>query len=158
MDGIVDIHLRSSRAAYASLPVSVVALTAEQRRIRWREALAEPSSRVWVAEAAGTIAGFCHLRIFEEGSPPADTAEISSLYIEPSHWGEGIGGKLVERARLTAVERGCSRIFLQVYAENDRARAAYEAMGFSANAGTTLHERTGLPLMRYEMPLDPRSP
>jgi hypothetical protein len=46
VDAIVDVHLRSSRAAYANLPASVVSVSADARRIRWAEALVEQDSRV----------------------------------------------------------------------------------------------------------------
>ena len=153
VDAIVDVHLRSSRAAYANLPASVVSVSADARRIRWAEALVEQDSRVWVAEIAAQIVGFCHLRIFPAGTPNAGSAEITSLYVDPARWHEGIGRALVDRARDTAAGQGCVRLFLKVYADNARARTAYEAMGFTAAPGTIVHERTGLLLKEYETSL-----
>ena len=153
LDAIVGVHLRSSKAAYSNLPASVVAVSAESRRVRWGEALAEPDSLVWVADDAGQVVGFCHLRIFSAGSPDAGSAEIVSLYLDPARWHQGIGRALVERARSAAWKRLCSRLFLKVYAENARARAAYEAMGFAVLPGAVVHERTGLLLVYYEMRL-----
>lgn len=153
IDAIVDVHLRSSKAAYSNLPASVVGVSAESRRIRWGEALAEPDSLVWVAEDAGQVVGFCHLRIFAAGSPHAGSAEIVSLYLDPARWHQGIGRALVERARSAAQAGGCRRLFLTAYTENERARAAYRAMGFAARPGTIVHERTGLLLMYFEMRL-----
>lgn len=153
IDAITDVHIRSSKAAYANLPASVVSVSREARRIRWDEAIADPDSRVWVAEKAGTVVGFCHLRLFPRGTPDAGSAEITSLYIDPAHWREGVGRALAVRARHAAADHQCSRIFLKVFADNDRARAAYEAIGFTARPETIIHERTGLPLVTYEIRL-----
>lgn len=150
VEGIVDVHLRSSRAAYADLPAPVLSVSAEARRIGWGEALADPDSRVWIAEDERAVLGFCHLRILGGTAEPG-AAEIVSLYVDPARWGEGIGGRLVGEARAAAVASGCRRLVLNVYAENHRARAAYEGMGFTAAPGTVVHARTGLLLKEYGM-------
>ena len=102
---IVDVHIRSSRAAYANLPASVVSVSAEARRVRRAEALQETDSRVWVAEKAGQVVGFCHLRTFPPGTSDAGSAEITSLYIDPAHWHEGLGRALVEQPEEGEVEQ-----------------------------------------------------
>jgi len=145
---IADLHVRSSEAAYAHLPPSVLSRTPEDRRLQWSATLGEADAQVWVAEVGGTIVGFCHLRIFTP-----ETAEIATLYIDPAHWRERIGRALLECARQEAEKGGCTRLSLRVYQENHRARAAYEAVGFTAEPGTIVHERTGLLLMEYTMPI-----
>ena len=148
VEGIVDVHLRSSSVAYAALPASVLAVSADARRIKWLEVLEEQLSRVWVAVDAGETSGFCHLRLPAGGGEPAPAAEIASLYVDPSRWGQGTGRRLIETARGTAKASGCSVVTLQVYADNQPARNFYEALGFVADEGTTVHERTGLLLVR----------
>ena len=152
--GIVDVHLRSSSAAYAGLPAAVLAVSAETRRLQWADALESPGSQVRVVAEGPTILGICHLRL-----PPTDIqavapAEIASLYIDPDRWGTGLGRKLVEAARAAAAAAGHLRLTLQVYEANARARAAYEALGFTAEPGTIVHLRSGLPLMTYGMSLE----
>ena len=152
--GIVDVHIRSSSAAYATLPAAVLAVSAETRHLQWADALESAGSRVWVAVDGSTIVGICHLRL-----PPVELhavapAEIASLYIDPARWGRGLGRRLVEAARAAAASAGHRRLTLQVYQANVRARAAYEALGFTAEPGTIVHLRSGLPLMTYAMPLD----
>jgi ribosomal protein S18 acetylase RimI-like enzyme/catechol 2,3-dioxygenase-like lactoylglutathione lyase family enzyme len=147
---IVDVHVRSSRAAYAALPVAVVeGVSLEERRERWRSVLTDRDSRVWVAVDGPTIVGFCHLLLPPAGEEPLRRAEIASIYVAPSHWRRGFGRRLVERARAVAAAAGREVLTLRVFAANHRARAAYEALGFRPGAPTTTHERTGLPLMEY---------
>jgi len=151
--GIVDVHLRSSAAAYAALPPAVMAVSPETRRLQWADALESDGSRVWVALDAGAIVGFCHLRFLPSPPHPVPAAEISSLYIDPAWWGRGVGRRLVAVARHAAEGAGCRRLMLQVYEANTRARAAYAALGFAAEPGTVVHLRSGLPLMIYGMDL-----
>ncbi|MGE5925911.1 MAG: N-acetyltransferase family protein [Gemmatimonadota bacterium] len=153
LEGIVDVHTRSSLAAYAELPAPASAVTPDARRRQWQAALAEAEACVWVAVEAGAIIGFCHLRLPAAPASAGESAEITTLYIVPELWRQGVGRALVNHARGTAASHGCSRIFLKVYAENASARAAYEAMGFAATAGTSVHQRTGLLLREYELVL-----
>src|SRR4051812_12616686 len=99
LEAIVEVHVESSRAAYAALPASVVEdLAPEVRIARWRGVLADPASRLWVAADEWSILGFCHLRLPQATEPPPRHGEIASLYIAPSHWGRGLGRELVARA------------------------------------------------------------
>src|SRR5688500_19395896 len=87
---IADLHVRSSEAAYAHLPPSVLSRTPEDRRLQWSATLGEADAQVWVAEVGGTIVGFCHLRIFTP-----ENAEIATIYIDPAHWLVGLVRELI---------------------------------------------------------------
>ena len=151
--GIVEVHLRSSGAAYAALPPAVMAVSAETRRRQWIDVFEGAGSRVWVTVDGDAIAGFCHLRLLPMGIHPVAVAEIASLYIDPAYWRQGLGRRLVGAARGAAAAAGYVRLTLQVYEANTRARVAYEALGFTAEPGTIVHARSGLPLMICGMPL-----
>ena len=147
---IVHVHLSSSAAAYAHLPPSVLAVSEDKRRTQWTGAVVDPAARVWVALDGVDVIGFCHLRLTE-----GPVAEIGSLYVEPGSWRRGAGRRLVAAARRAAAAAGYSAVALQVYEENSNARMAYEALGFTADPGTSVHERSGLTLLRYRMRLQP---
>lgn len=66
-------------------------------------------------------------------SPDEDdgtTYHLSHIYVAPSRWGEGVGGRLLERAERRVGERGGERIRLGVMADNDRAVGFYEAADY----------------------------
>ena len=77
---------------------------------------------VLIAEIDGEIAGFAV--ILDEGG----RAELDGLFVEPSHWRQGIGTALVDEAVHLARDRGLS---LMTVVANPAARRFYERCGFS---------------------------
>jgi ribosomal-protein-alanine N-acetyltransferase len=67
----------------------------------------------------------------------ADESEILSLGVLPEARRRGIGTELMEAAMVTASERGAARIFLEVAASNDQARALYGSLGFDERGRRT---------------------
>ena len=61
----------------------------------------------------------------------ADEAEILTLAVRPSARQAGLGLRLVEQASVDAVNRGATRLFLEVAEDNVAARALYARAGFS---------------------------
>lgn len=61
-----------------------------------------------VAEVSGSVAGFYALRRCD-----AMTLELDALFVEPEHVGRGIGGSLLEDAKITAAARGGIKIVVQ---------------------------------------------
>ncbi|WP_313692061.1 GNAT family N-acetyltransferase [Halorarum halobium] len=72
------------------------------------------------------VVGFVSARPREGGA----TFDLGRIYVHPDRWGEGIGGRLLDRAETAVRERGGDRIELGVMAENDRAVAFYESAGY----------------------------
>ncbi|MFN2594225.1 MAG: GNAT family N-acetyltransferase [Actinomycetota bacterium] len=65
-----------------------------------------------------------------EGLDPATAAELVTIYLDPSVWGQGIGHALMDVALNDLRERGFASAVLWVLEENKRARQFYEAGGW----------------------------
>jgi len=63
-----------------------------------------------------------------------DECEIANLAVAPSHWGRGVGGRLLDAALAEAHERGSVVVYLEMRDSNVRARQLYRARGFEEMA------------------------
>jgi GNAT superfamily N-acetyltransferase len=95
----------------------------------WGELVADRSCDVVVATAAsGIVIGAVAVR-------PTDDAPggvlLDHLYVDPRHWGRGVGTRLHDEAVDRARTRGATRLDLWVLEANDRARALYERWGWT---------------------------
>ncbi|MFC7072729.1 GNAT family N-acetyltransferase [Halovenus rubra] len=59
-----------------------------------------------------------------------DRLKVGDIYVRESHRGTGLARELLEHATEYARESGCPEIALEVDADNDRALAFYEKVGF----------------------------
>lgn len=98
-----------------SLPYLPELHTAEEDLWFFSERLL-PENEVWVAEAEGAVCGYI---AFKPGW-------INHLYIHPDHQGQGMGDALLAKALSDGTPRE-----LWTFQQNTRARAFYEARGFS---------------------------
>ncbi|WP_106245511.1 ribosomal protein S18-alanine N-acetyltransferase [Allonocardiopsis opalescens] len=87
--------------------------------------LAQPSRYYLVAEQAGRPAGYAGLLAAGE------QGDVQTLAVEPGLWGRGIGRALLDALFAEAGRRGVRDLFLEVRADNDRARALYTRLGFT---------------------------
>jgi [ribosomal protein S18]-alanine N-acetyltransferase len=89
--------------------------------------LSEPGarSRYLVAVDEGVLIGYAGMLF--TGGPEAD---VLTLAVSPVRWGGGIGTALLEALLDQARERACSEVFLEVRADNPRARGLYLGHGF----------------------------
>lgn len=104
----------------------------------------DPSNRIWVAlddladptgalaDVDATFAGFLSTTL---GTPPAkydgpDRLSLGNFYVAPEYRGTGLADDLVARAVQHAREDGAEQLTLEVAADNDRALAYYEKLGF----------------------------
>jgi ribosomal-protein-alanine N-acetyltransferase len=63
--------------------------------------------------------------------PGGDEADVLTLAVAQAHWGEGIGTALLEALFGEATSRRCTQVFLEVRADNPRARGLYSRHGFA---------------------------
>jgi GNAT superfamily N-acetyltransferase len=115
-EALAAIHRAARRAAMPYLPE----LHGEAEDCDWMANTVLPNAAVWVAEADGRPVGYLALT----GS------RLDQLYVAPDHQGRGVGSQLLDKAK--ALSPGGLR--LQAFQKNRRARAFYEARGFTAAA------------------------
>lgn len=91
-----------------------------------------------VAERDGSVVGFTNAGPARdrESDPDAD-AFLSRLYVHPDHWGASIGTALTERLARRLQSAGYERVWLEVFAENERGRAFYESLSFERVGSVT---------------------
>lgn len=82
----------------------------------------------FVALADGEVVGWCD--ISRHSFPSHAHAGNLGMGIIPAYRGRGIGRKLIETTLRAAFDAGIERVELSVHADNDRAIALYEKVGF----------------------------
>jgi GNAT superfamily N-acetyltransferase len=102
--------------------------------------IADPSTRIIVAQVARHIVGFAQI-VGTTDHPLigcADAAELQRLYVQERFTGQGIGQQLLLRAETCARQLGASRLWATVWAGNDRALGFYPRQGYT-HLGTPLY-------------------
>lgn len=91
----------------------------------WGELAGVPVSRWYVvAEVSGTVVGYGGIMtVGAEG-------DVQTLAVEESQRRSGIGGVLLDALVDEATRRGCSRVTLEVAADNGAAQSLYATRGF----------------------------
>jgi GNAT superfamily N-acetyltransferase len=132
-------------------------LSVERRAAVWRSIVETDrvGEAVLVLEGDAGIEGFAHLCAARFDGAPADTGEVTSIYLLPGSWGRGWGRTLMEASIRRMADEGYRRAILWVLEGNERARRFYEAAGWTldgaqktehigvgtgAGAGTTITE------------------
>jgi RimJ/RimL family protein N-acetyltransferase len=135
-------------------------LSVDEAERRWSATVGHETSSMLVAEERGEVLGACRFGKSSDGNAPALTAEIYSLNVHPSAWGQGIGRGLLTATADRLALLGFSRVTLWVIHGNARARTLYERFGFAADgAERTTSDLIGVPLreVRYSFTLHERS-
>jgi [ribosomal protein S18]-alanine N-acetyltransferase len=78
------------------------------------------------AVGSAEMAGYAGL-MFVPGGTQADVLTIA---VRSAHWGKGIGSALLGALIDAARDRGCTEMFLEVRADNERAHGLYLRRGF----------------------------
>jgi ribosomal protein S18 acetylase RimI-like enzyme len=100
---------------------------------RWLEAIRESEDGVLVAvDDGGDICGFVEVRWGDAETKALvgeDEAEVNAIYVDPDHWGEGIGTALLD-ATVRVLPTDIDTIRLETLSGNELGRRFYEARGF----------------------------
>ncbi|MGK7915973.1 MAG: GNAT family N-acetyltransferase [Prochloraceae cyanobacterium] len=95
-----------------------------------------PNAETWVAEQDDRAIGFISLL----GN------EVGAIFVHPNYHGQGIGHKLMDKARELRGE-----LIVEVFAANDIGRNFYHKYGFEL-VEQKVHEQTGLEILRLRLP------
>jgi len=91
----------------------------------------EPDQTVLVAEdAAHEPLGFVHLHAATDFHTGERHGHVSDIVVAPAAEGRGVGAALMAAAEAWARARDFRLLSLHVFAENRRARALYERLGY----------------------------
>jgi ribosomal protein S18 acetylase RimI-like enzyme len=111
-----------------------------------------PRALLLIARAAeGPAAGFAAVEPLD--STDENVAEIRYLGVRPGMWGRGVGEALLRALPERLREAGFGRAVLSVYADNSRATALYERLGWQLSGAATPHRVTGKAERHYELRL-----
>ncbi len=138
---VAEVHVLSWWAAYRGLlPDDVIESRSVERRLaQWRQMLADKGQPTWVYEQAGSIVAFANLGpCRDEDKDPAAVAELMTMYVLPTVWGQGVGFALWQTVDAYLVGSSYREVTLWVLSENARARRFYERLGFEADGTTKL--------------------
>jgi ribosomal-protein-alanine N-acetyltransferase len=72
------------------------------------------------------MAGYAGMMFLPDGTQ----ADVLTIAVRAAFWGRGIGSALLGALLAAARERGCAEVFLEVRADNPRARGLYLRRGF----------------------------
>ena len=151
---VARVHVRSWQVAYRTLiPDGYLdALRPEERARRYDFAAADPlKPRTVLAEEAGSILGFITTSHSRDSDLPRH-AEVCALYVDPPHWGRGIGRSLMDAARNGFIRGSYREAFLWALNGNVRADRFYRLDGWAPDGTSRTLERGGITLdeIRYQ--------
>ena len=137
-------------ALRAMAPADLTAVAELERELfpedawSWEMFASEISDRAYgryylVAEEAGRVVGYAGLLAQPPVASrlggvrqPAGQADVLTMAVAASHWGQGIGSALLTALVGEASRRRCTEVFLEVRADNPRAQQLYLRHGFAA--------------------------
>jgi [ribosomal protein S18]-alanine N-acetyltransferase len=137
----------------ALLALEAVFPTDRLDRRAFRRSLASPTIDVLVVESDGRVAGYgmIHRR---SGSA---AARLTSIAVAPDAAGRGLGRQLLAAAEAAARTRGCSRMRLEVRADNGPAQRLYGRAGYRRVETVVDYYEDGETALRFEKGLVPPS-
>ena len=144
-DAIGRVQVETWRAAYSGLmpDEAVASFDVEARQQLWRGWLApDPRlrSETFVAEVGDEVVGFAAVGACRDDD---GVGELYSIYLDPRHWGGGVGRALLERAEASMLASGFPGGRLWVMEGNERAERFYQAAGWVADGGRKVDDFQG---------------
>jgi GNAT superfamily N-acetyltransferase len=160
VDSVAALHVRTWQVGYAGIiPAEVLgALDPARFAARRRMQPATPGTHTVVADEGSTIVGFASFGPYraEPGEPAEAVGELYAIYVDPDHWGGGVGQLLIAAA-VGALAPDFPEMRLWVLEENHQARRFYEHAGMATDGAREFYTPHGsnakLPEIRYSLHL-----
>jgi GNAT superfamily N-acetyltransferase len=153
---VAAVHVRAWQASYSGLlgREYLDRLRPEDRAARYDFGAEDP--RTIVAIERHTITGFASIGASRD-QDTAQAGEVYALYVDPPHWGEGIGRALMAHASQHLRARGFTEAILWVLAGNERAASFYRGEGWSHDSSRRREDIWGVnvEVLRYRRTLQP---
>ncbi|WP_461535349.1 GNAT family N-acetyltransferase [Spongorhabdus nitratireducens] len=133
---LAEVHIRSWQQAYQGLvPQQVLDnLDPVQRAASWEKRLGSTDSHILTARDDQGITGFIHTsRCRDVDLNPQSTSEITSIYLHPDYFRQGIGTLLLNSAVDSLRQAGYQQVSLWVLSRNSNARAFYHKHHFATD-------------------------
>ncbi|WP_143247767.1 GNAT family N-acetyltransferase [Alloalcanivorax xenomutans] len=150
---IARIHVDTWRAAYTGIVPEgdLSRLSKADREKRWAKTLSESANGTHVAVGSDGLVVSWTSFAPRRDSGGRGIGELYAIYLDHSHWGEGIGRELMDDAVSLLHYHGFTSITLWVLQENSRTRAFYAQAGFSHDGASKVIEIDGKELveLRY---------
>lgn len=139
------VHVRSWQRGYRGLlPDEYLdGLRPEDRASRYTFAGQADQPLTVVAVEAGVIRGFATITP-ARADDEARTGELLALYVDPDHWGRGVGRRLIVEARDRLADRGCQSAVVWVLRGNARAERFYRSDGWTPDGARRKEEVWGV--------------
>lgn len=104
---------------------------------KYLSVLANPSSKVWVAECGGNLIGLAVVKFgIQCPASGGSSTELQTLYAQEHFLGQGVGRLLLQTAEESAHNRAHTALWLTANVRNANALAFYKRQGYS-QIGTT---------------------
>ena len=141
--------IRPARAADIDALIALESASFASDRLSrraFRRLIERPSAVTLIAEEAGCPAGYCMVLV-RRGSSLARLYSLAAVL-------RGLGRGLLAAAEQAARGHGCTRLRLEVRADNDRALGLYLQNGFCRIGARPGYYRDGTPALVLEKRLD----
>jgi GNAT superfamily N-acetyltransferase len=123
-----DLHLQHRPDQFKPTETSAI-------EARFREWLASPTAKIWVAEVAAKVVGYAvELHVQRPAGPYCPDrhwCDIEQIAVAPSHQRQGVATALMQAVVDSAHAAGLRQIELTSWAFNQDAHRAFESFGFT---------------------------
>lgn len=155
---VAGVHVRSWQAAYRRLIDAefLRALRPEERARTYSFGSEDPGAPETIVAVEGEeILGFATTGPSRDEDAPG-RGEIRALYVDPPHWGGGVGRLLLREAREWMRRRGYEEAILWVLVGNEAAERFYRADGWHRDGAERWEQPYGVRsrVIRYRRALD----
>lgn len=149
---MADLRIRDARAGDIDALAGLEAASFPGDRIpraSFRRLLVRPSAALRLATSGDALLGYS-LLLFRKGST---LARLYSIAVAREARSLGLGRRLMKDAERIARARGCTRLRLEVRADNAAAIRLYEALGYRAFGRHPGYYEDGMEAIRLEREL-----